>query len=483
MPVQRIALQGIEQGDAFRQTEESQFLLATGAEIVRRWQDRNGGLAGRLEGVEFVEMLASADRISEPTRKAASEFLHGFLEKQLVARQKIDDPGNFDASTMWIVYTVQTLAAVDGELPNALLNQYKMEEGSAQAKAFDAWADAFRANSYDFDRTMSIWWVQFPLETIAVVLDAAGDTIRAQAVDRSMPAEVALARGRSAPQMRSLEQIGLVIAIPYAAQHREDEDVQLGLGAMLEMKVQRSLDELQLAVPLRAYANSLLEIARGNAVGPARGIALRLAQLGGADNTKVQQLALQWLAAKKVDGEQERWEVNSRELVWLLECLASAQPIELSDEQAKIVSDRVIAASFSPFARDGLGLEQCIIAALNLSRRGVAPDPRIVKAALGMRVADFRPNWSSARNGRPRQAPTMEDQRWRLVAGGVPIAVVQKALETLIEYPSADKEILSQLQSMQRRVAQTGDFANEPSKLLSEAFAAVQKAIADSPEK
>lgn len=473
MSVRRIAMQAIQQGDAFGLTEESQFLHSTGAELVRQLEVHPPSQTGSLTAIQMLEMLASIDQISDVTRKSASKFLHGYLEEQLQARQRNDDPGTFDEDTEFVLYTVQALSAVDGALPNELLDQYAMQQDSKQANAFNEWADAFRANSPDADRDMSLYLVQFPLETLAVVFDVAAETIRPETGDRSIT-------------MRGLDQIGLAIAIPYAAQHLDNKNVQMALGAILNTQAQRGLDDVQLNAPIRQYATSLVDMARGLAIGTARGIALRMAQLGGADETLIQQQAIQWIAADRdLKSDKQRRETQANELAWLVECLAAAQPMNLSDEQIEMVVDRLLASTFSHVSNNPTDLERCFIAVLKLSRPGASPDPRLIKAGLGMRVDGFRPNLQRARSGQSRRVTSIEDQQWRWIVGGVPETIVRETLQTLVKYPLADEQIYARLQEMHQRASVASGFRGESPdrgespELLSEAIVAVEKAIAN----
>ncbi len=482
VPLHELAKRSVVEGDAFRDTEERQLLEAVGTELVRDLSQRSVVLAGPMVELEIIEMLAAADLLSPPTRKAAADFLHSLLTRQLVARQELENPGLFDETSMWIVYVVNTLVAVDGQLPKEL-DQHRMADGSDQAEAFKAWADGFRANSSGGEKDMTIWLLQFPLETIEVVCEVAAQDFKEQIKNASPSARLSLAYGRGMPESRLLQQINLSLAIAYAAQHLDQADVAFALGIMLDQNVSRGLEELQLSLPLAAFAETLFALAENDAVGSARGVALRLAQLGGADNAGVQELALSRILAKRPGDDKARWAATSQELAWMIECLANCDPLQLDDQQVASVVDRVVDSSFVSARGEESDLDRCIIALLKVASGANGADPRIVRIALGMQVPNSRANWSSSQFSRGTRTPDREEMEWRIATGSnVPADVFRAAIETLIENPIADNEILAHLQSLQRRGGQRLNASGEPAMLLNRAIAVLEGAMANQPE-
>ncbi|MCA9140650.1 MAG: serine/threonine protein kinase [Planctomycetales bacterium] len=475
--IRRIALRMVNEGESFRSTQEFQFLQSLGGEIAKQWNDQKPSLTGRLMGVDYMEMLASADLLNSATQKSASDFLHTLLEEQLRSRQSIDDPSVFDESTMWMMPNVQALAAIDGALP-AELDRYKIQDGSKQALAFKQWSDLFRAGDQDAERWMSIWLLQFPIETIGVVSDVVADGIRSQSVDQSMRSRM-MQRSARTSEAQYLSNVPLGIVVPYAAQHLDDENVLQALGAMLEVFSNRGLDEIQLTVPLRSHVDSFLKMADANSLGSMRGLALRLAQLGGADDDAIAQLALKRITAKRSVGEKDRWDAASLELASLMECLANCESLNLSHQQMTSIYDRLMTTSFASFGGDETGFDRCLIAALGLSKYAPGPDPRVIRVGLGIHVAGFSANGGSSRGFRSR-TPSAEDLIWRNLTPGVSTEVFKQTLQTLAEFPLADQEILASLYTISRRVSQSSRFDSDPDRLISNAIAAVEKAIGQS---
>jgi hypothetical protein len=210
---------------------------------------------------------------------------------------------------------------------------------------------------------------------------------------------------------------------------------------------------------------------------------LRLAQLGGADNAGVQELALRRILAKRPGDDKARWAATSQELAWMIECLANCDPLQLDDQQVASLVDRVVDSSFVSARGEESDLDRCIIASLKIASGASGPDPRIVRIALGMQVPNFRANWSSSQFSRGSRTPDREEMEWRIATGSnVPADVFKAAIETLIKHPIADDEILSHLQSLQRRGAGRGNSSAEPAMLLNRAIAVMEGAMAKRPE-
>lgn len=473
--IRELALRSITEWESFENTQEHQFLKSIAGEIVHHWEDRKGGLAGVLEGCEFIEMFAAANLIAPGDREAASRFLHAHLTRQLRARATIDDPSIYGESTMFILRVVQALANVDGKLP-AELDEYAMKEGSKQAIAFAAWEKSFRDEANNTESKFSIWLIQFPLETTRVLFDVTAREFERRAVSTSQSDRFARAYGRIQVENEYLQQLQLSFEMPYALARLDDERVQRVFGIVLASKMNQQLDQVRLSVPLDKYASALLAATEAGKVPAVRGLTLRLSQVGGADPDAIREYAIKRIEEVEPveDGKKPKWSASTNELSWLVDCLAHCEPNKLTDEQVKMINDRIVGSSFS--SNGSSDMQRCVMASLKLCESGTTPDPRVVLVSLGVRLQDFRSSWNPS--GRSRQVGSnSETMAWTRISGSAPTEVTKQVFATLAANPLGDEKVLDELLSKQRRLVSSRESESEAAKALANAIAAVRDAI------
>lgn len=462
--IRNIALRSVTEGEEFRETETHKLLLATGAEIVRQWEPSLDDLAMH-HCIEVVDMPAAAQQIDNETRKAASRFLHGRLEEMLLKRQESNSLIQKFEMKMWVMYMVKALIAIDGKRPDEL-DKYKMEKDTARYTEFEKWTSDLRDGSKDAERVSGFWVVVYPTETMDVLFRVGADQLKEQSADGSL-ASRSRVRSSTQPQLRLFKQLPLAITIAYAAQRVEDAKTQQVLSAVLGVLTSRELAELQFSIPLDAHAESLLNIAKNSAVGLACGSVLRLAQLGGADEAKVQDVAMERLES-----------CSPYELPWLVECLANVKNLSITDEQIQKINERVLAVVTKSNTVERSKIEPCFIAVLKLNERlkfrcvGAIP---ILRAAVGVRNAEYRIRWPSSPSSRYQNDSV--PRAWRMIGDGVPHPVFRQALESIINNPPADEPLLKHLVSREPFLSRVS--ADTLGKQINEAIEAIRRAIAE----
>ncbi len=473
--IRALAARSLAEGESFRQSQEGILLQSLAAEIVRRWNGSTIDLV-RLQGAEYLQLLASVSLIDRQTRQSASQFLHQYLQQQLVARGKIDDPRQVDSSTMWVLFVVRALTAIDHRLPDEL-EQYKMQPGSPQAEAFSEWVAELREGSEEAERAMSMWTVQFPLQTMQKVIEVGSEQLVSARQNAGMRRFSALSR--SPLRVRILDQVYPVLLIPYAAKHLHDESVQSILGYVLENAVERGLDQLQLDVPLPGYRDPLMSIAQDGVVGESRGLVLYLAQSAGADDAQVQQFAMKRILSRKVVEDRDDPTPGAaapHEMAWMVQCLADADQVAISEKEFDEVNERIVGASYRSAIRKVSDLQRAIVASLKLSERGLQPDPRIVYAAFGIKMTAFKPGWAN-RSPSSRFESEGDERSWKIMSGGVPAAVMKQALATITANPIADEAILESLKSKQALLLRFAEDDSLPAKAVADAIVAIENAL------
>ena len=472
-----LAIRSIEEGDAFRDSEEFKLLESSGAEIVRRWKT-DGGSMIRLEGHEYIHILASAEVLNEKTVKDASKFLHSHLANQLALRSKIADASKFDDSSIWIMYSVSALTSLDGKLPGEL-EQYKMKAGTAHANQFNRWADDLRKGSTEAEKAITIWLVQYPLETVEVLFEIAANKIGEQSAFAQRHSLIN-SYTRVAPLFKHASPS---LIVSYAAKHLDDENVQISLGEVLENKMNDGLSEFRLSIPLGLYVATFKKLATGSDDSWPVGMLLRLAQIGGADDAQIQKLAMKRIIAKRETDKESKngseWVATTHELTWLVECLSNAKTINITNEQFTQVNKRVIEAKYLAANSITTDRQRCILALLVIHERGMNCDPTILHIAL--RISDHRGDRLPRSSARSRMsAPRTNDELvWRMVNPQGSQYVTQQAIRSITKNPFPDPKIEKQLHSIQNRLTRANMGDRTPAKLIAKAQAAIQKVSKD----
>lgn len=476
--------------NAFDGSSEAVLLEVMASETIRRWEDAEddadaikvGGISPT--GINHVQMIATADLLESETVARASKFLHQHLNRQLNKRASLPNPEAFGDDSPWLLYTVKTLAALDGKLP-AQLEAQRIDLDSKQGKAFASWSEKLRSGDADASDKTSIWIVQFPLEAFEVIAEASGEKLKTDA-----PRQFLLAMRGSRTRIRMLDALDLGLAIPLLAHIASQNDNAPSdperanplesagrVGAYLfENAMDRGIDQLSVELPVKQFSSQLLAIAENDRFYPARGMALRLAQAGGSSNAEIVEVVRKRFLSADVDPETPLKWSDSHEFAWMADCLAEANPSNLTAEELSALSTLTLNAEFPPVG--GKDIERTYLAMLKLHHEGNNIDSSVIMAALGQRTGKSRPRWpsTSVRSRQASSGPTA----LAVISSGVPVPVVAAALEAIIQNPPRSEPLRDLLISKQKRMVSLNFTDFEVSETLIHAINRIERELARS---
>ena len=453
-----LAKKTLEEPDSEQTMKARVLLRAAGKQMVRTMDQLELTNVSDLYPLAVVEMLACAGLLDNEAQIAMSEKLRQVLSTHTSNEYSPD-------IIVWTSFVAHSLLAIDGKVPRELRRLSPTDKAPA---GFDKWKNSL-GDRVD-ENSFRPWFMDYPLESIEAVLEHAAEEVRGQKSSLPKRSATLAYRTRTLPRML-LTPPNLSLATFVALQELDPEKTNDVIPMLLDQFAGREMSEVQLLLPLPKIANGLLRVAEATG----NGYALRLAQVGGADDARVQEIAISHCLRQESTGLEDegdvQWNIGEYDFAWLTECLANSKTVAISMEQAQRLNDRLVTMSFAKESTSAIRAFKSML----LFNSRVGPDSdrefRVLRGALGDRDM-VRTQW---RRGSLQNNFGASDFSWTFVARTGQPEVVRCAVEQLQMYPVASEAVLKMLNKA-RGYSET-EFGGR-SRVTEDAQNAIAKAIA-----